>query len=131
MRQNDRMNVEEFYRRYDAARSANDGIADTRVMELAGFKKDTMRNGRRRGASPDILAVLKAARILNVPPFHFLEPLGIGPELLKHPAAAEKTSEIIDDPDELAWVRLWRAMNKPKRPVVLAMVKGAIEADAA
>jgi len=125
------MDVEEFYRRYDAARRDNDDIADTRVMELAGFKKDTMRNGRRRGAAPDILAVLKAARILNVSPFHFLEPLGIGPELLKHPAAGERASEIVDDPDELAWLRLWRAMNKPKRPVVLSMVKGAIASDAA
>ncbi|WP_042059960.1 hypothetical protein [Acidomonas methanolica] len=130
MRHFHRMDIPEFLRRYEESLKRAD-FSNRKATELAGVKEDSTRNPRRKGTSPDILSVIKLAKVLDVSPFYFLEPLGITPELLEHRPARGEPGEFVQHPEELGWLRLYRSIDKAKRPMVAAMVRGAIDSDAA
>ncbi|GBR10509.1 hypothetical protein AA21952_3097 [Acetobacter oeni LMG 21952] len=105
------MEIDEFIKRYDAALVAA-GLSNRKATEMAGVKEDTTRNPRRKGTSPDVLSVIQLAHVLGVPPFHFLEPLGITPDIL---SSAEVEENSLHNDEELTLLRIWRKLDEPKR----------------
>ncbi|GCD73952.1 hypothetical protein NBRC3299_0244 [Acetobacter pasteurianus NBRC 3299] len=128
MRQFHRMDIQEFIRRYDSALKAA-GLSNRRATELAGVKEDTTRNPRRKGTSPDILAVVKLAHVLNVAPSYFLEPLGITAETLG--LSVQPPDNAPHNDEEIALLQIWRRMDEDQRRSWLLLLEHKLSSDVA
>lgn len=128
MRQFNRMDIQEFIRRYDVALESA-GLSNRRATEMAGVKEDTTRNPRRKGTAPDILSVVKLAHVLNVAPSYFLEPLGITPEVLG--LSVQPTDNAPHNDEEIALIQIWRRMDKDQRRSWLLLLERGLNSSAA
>jgi len=125
------MSVEEFFSVYDAALKAAGSPSESSVMRAAGVGIDTMRNARRRTTAPDLLAVVKIAHTLNVPPFEFLKPLGLTPNMLFSSAPDQSGGDVAHDRFEVLLLKIWRAMSEEERLGLMALLKARIDTNAA
>lgn len=128
MRQFNRMDIQEFIRRYDAALESA-GLSNRKATEMAGVKEDTTRNPRRKGTTPDTLSVVKLARVLQVAPSYFLEPLGITPEALG--LAIQSPDNAPHNDEEIALLQIWRRMDEDQRRSWLLLLERGLNSSAA
>ena len=119
MRQFNRMDIQEFIRRYDAALESA-GLSNRKATEMAGVKEDTTRNPRRKGTTPDTLSVVKLARVLQVGPSYFLEPLGITPEALG--LARQSPDHAPHNDQAIPLLPLWPRMDEDQRRSCLLLL---------
>lgn len=128
MRQFNRMDIQEFIRRYDAALE-NAGLSNRKATEMAGVKEDTTRNPRRKGTTPDILSVVKLAHVLHVAPAYFLEPLGITPDTLG--LSVQPPDNTPHNDEEIALLQIWRRMDEDQRRSWLLLLERGLNSSAA
>lgn len=100
-------------------------------MRAAGVGIDALRNHRRRRTSPDLLTVVKIAHTLNVPPFEFLKPLGLTPNMLFGPSPDQEGGDVAHDDFERILLKIWRAMSEEERLGLMALLKARIDTNAA
>lgn len=124
MRQNNRMDIQEFLRRYDQA-LADRGMSNRKACELAGVSEDTTRNPRRKGTRPDIVSTARLAHVLGLDPWYLLAPLGLTLDLLQGPASSRATDYVAKDDDERALLDAWRDIGEEDRGALRVALRNA------